>query len=72
MRRIYHYHTIDFIVALNESKMKFPRFLKVLSHSMILELSYEYMIKILFLNAISIGGSIEKMRTYMKHLRVGN
>lgn len=35
MRRIYHYHTIDFIVALNESKMKFPRFLKVLSHPMI-------------------------------------
>lgn len=48
MRRTCHYHSIDFIVAVNESKMEFPRFLKVRFHQMILELSCEYMIKIEF------------------------
>lgn len=45
MKRTYHYHSVDFTVALNKGKMKFSRFLKVLSCSMTPELSYEYVIK---------------------------
>lgn len=54
---------MDFIVALNNGKIKFSRFLKVPFHSRTLELFYEYLIKIFLFRSNFKGGFKKDVNT---------